>query len=71
MDFMIKAIEEGLSERKIDKESEREKGVASEEEAADRKKYEMVDAGEEEEGTTKKAPTGTGRPRKATPVKRK
>jgi small subunit ribosomal protein S2 len=71
MDFMIKAIEEGLAERKIDKESEREKEVAAEEEAADRKKYDVVDAGEEEESAPKKGATGTGRPRKPTQTKRK
>jgi len=35
MNMMIKAVEEGLAERKIDKESEREKEVAAKEEAAD------------------------------------
>jgi small subunit ribosomal protein S2 len=74
MDVMIKAIEEGLSERKIDKESEREKEVAAEEEAADRKKFDMAVEGEEEEGSkdAPKAgkPTAT-RPRKTTTAPRK
>ncbi len=68
MDAMVKAIEEGLAERKLDKESEREKEVAAEEEAADQKKYEMADASDEEEGTPKKA---GARPRKTTTAKKK
>ena len=76
MNVMIKAIEEGLAERKLDKESEREKEVAAEEEAADRKKYEMADVEEEEDGAksggAKKSdkPTAT-RPRKNTAPKKK
>lgn len=73
MDIMIKAIEEGLAERKIDKESEREKEVAAEEETSDRKKFEMADA-EEEDGAkdAPKAgkPTAT-RPRKTSSAPRK
>ncbi len=75
MEVMIKAIEEGLSERKIDKESEREKEVAAEEEATDRKKFEMADAGGEEEEGSKDAPkpgkTTASRPRKTTTAPRK
>lgn len=75
MDVMIKAIEEGLSERKIDKESEREKEVAAEEEASDRKKFEMADSGEEEEGASKDAPKAgkptANRPRKTSTAPRK
>jgi len=73
MDVMIKAIEEGLSERKIDKESEREKEVAAEEEASDRKKFEMADT-EEEEGSKDAPKAGkptASRPRKTTTAPRK
>jgi len=71
MELMVKAIEEGLAERKLDKESEREKEVAAEEEAEDRKKYETADVSEEEdedrsESKGKEKKPGTGRPRKTT-----
>jgi small subunit ribosomal protein S2 len=72
METMVKAIEAGLEERKLDKESEREKEVAAEEEAADLKKYEMVEATEEEDAPAKKS--GGTRPRKTGgggPTKRK
>ena len=70
MDVMVKAIEEGLAERKVDKEMEREKEVAAEEEEADRKKYEMVDAddeGQEDDGS--KPAKGAGKPGSARPRK--
>ena len=73
MEVMIKAIEEGLAERKIDKESEREKEVAAEEEAADRKKFEMTDTDEEEgskDAPKAGKPTAT-RPRKTSTAPRK
>lgn len=54
LQIMVKAIEEGLSERKIDKESEREKEVASDEESEDRR---MVTAGDED-ADGEKAPRG-------------
>lgn len=69
MDVMIKAIEEGLAERKIDKESEREKEVAAEEEASDRKRFELADTDEEENssgGAKKTEKTTATRPRKTT-----
>jgi small subunit ribosomal protein S2 len=71
MDVMVKAIEEGLAERKTDKEMEREKEVAAEEEAGEAKKFEMVDAADEEEGEGAKTekPAGT-RPRKTTTRKK-
>lgn len=71
MDVMVKAIEEGLAERKTDKEMEREKEVAAEEEAGEAKKFEMVDAAddEESEGTKTEKPAGT-RPRKTTTRKK-
>lgn len=72
MEVMVKAIEEGLAERKTDKEMEREKEVAAEEEAEDRK-LQMADAGEEEEGVevAKPAAKGGTRPRKPTAKKAK
>jgi small subunit ribosomal protein S2 len=71
MGVMVKAIEEGLAERKTDKEMEREKEVAAEEESGETKKFEMVDAGEDEdsEGAKTEKPAGT-RPRKATTRKK-
>jgi small subunit ribosomal protein S2 len=67
MSVMVKAVEEGMSERKMDKENEREKEAAAEEEAGDASG--MVTAeGEEEggnrEGAPKKGPGGNNRPRK-------
>lgn len=71
MNVMIKAIEEGLSERKLDKESEREKEVASDEEAQDAGVV-MADGEEEGEGTAEggKPKTAT-RPRKANTTRKK
>lgn len=48
MNIMVKAVEEGMAERKMDKEQEREKEVASEEESADHE--EVVAVGGDEEG---------------------
>ena len=73
MEVMIKAIEEGLAERKIDKESEREREVAAEEEAADRKKFEMADTDDEDapkDAPKAGKPTAT-RPRKTSSAPRK
>lgn len=71
MNVMIKAIEEGLSERKLDKESEREKEVASDEEAQDAGVV-MADGEEEGEGNAEggKPKTAT-RPRKANTTRKK
>jgi small subunit ribosomal protein S2 len=71
MDVMVKAIEEGLAERKTDKESDREREAAAEEEATDRgDEVAATVASEEEEGdstaTAAKKPAGKGRPRKPT-----
>jgi small subunit ribosomal protein S2 len=84
MKIMIAAIEEGLQERKVDKEMEREKEVAAEEEAAEKEAAakEEVEEGKEklvaaevdddEEKVEKKKPAkGKGRPRKKTTVSRK
>ena len=70
MNIMVKAVEEGMSERKMDKESEREKEVAAEEEATEQAK--MVVAEVEEEGAesggekTEVKAKPTSRPRKPT-----
>lgn len=72
MEVMVKAIEEGLAERKTDKESDREREAAAEEEASDRGDEVAASASsEEEEGdssssTAAKKPAGKGRPRKPT-----
>jgi small subunit ribosomal protein S2 len=72
MEVMVKAIEEGLAERKTDKESDREREAAAEEEASDRGDEVVASApAEEEEGdstttTAKKPAAGKGRPRKPT-----
>lgn len=72
MNIMIKAIEEGLAERKMDKEMEREKEVAAEEEKQDAAKLLVTSEGEEE-NVAKPAPGGkpASRPRKATATSRK
>lgn len=68
MNTMIKAIEEGIAERKTDKEMEREKEVAAEEEAVDAAKLELAET--EEEGTVEGHKGGT-RPRKQGGAKKK
>jgi len=74
MNAMVKAIEEGISERKIDKESDREREVAAEDETGEKgdtdKEFVMAaEEGEEEGGdkpkTVAKKPAGT-RSRKPT-----
>ena len=49
MNIMVKAVEEGMAERKMDKEQEREKEVAADEEAGDHEAV-AVATGEEEGG---------------------
>ncbi len=71
MKIMVAAIEEGLQERKQDKEMEREKEAAAEEEAADREetgeeKLVTAEVGEENTEEAPKKPRGKGRPRKQT-----
>ncbi len=60
MNAMVKAIEEGISERKIDKESDREREVAAEDESGEKgdneKEFAMADEGEEEGGDKPKGP---------------
>jgi small subunit ribosomal protein S2 len=80
MSVMVKAVEEGLAERKLDKESEREKAAAAQEEAedagldVDAKASESDDSDDDDEVVTKKAAkkeTKTNlRPRKKTAVKK-
>ncbi|MBK7965033.1 MAG: 30S ribosomal protein S2 [Bacteroidetes bacterium] len=70
MSVMVKAVEEGLAERKVDKEQERERDAANEEEAEDTKMATVTD----EEGDAPSAgrgpkSPGSGRPRKAGPRK--
>ena len=66
MNAMVKAIEEGLSERKVDKEQEREKEAANDEESDDRK---VVMSGSDEEGESSSAPRGDKGPGKSGPSK--
>ena len=73
MSEMIKAIEEGISERKTDKEADKEREMAADEEAGERgeegEEKVMVAADAEEGETDDKAPAktkATGRPRKNT-----
>jgi len=65
MNVMVKAVEEGLAERKVDKEAEREREAAADEEAEDRN---MAAVSDEEGGESGGAPKG-GRPRKGGPRK--
>lgn len=64
MNTLVKSIEEGLAERKMDKEQEREREAAAEEEAEDIKA--AAGEGEAEEGGSAEAAKG-GRPRKGGP----
>lgn len=66
MNVMVRAIEDGLAERKVDKEQEREREAASEEEAADVVVSEVEEGGEPSSDSA--APKG-GRPRKSGPRK--
>ncbi|CAN5489017.1 30S ribosomal protein S2 [soil metagenome] len=73
MQYMVSAIEDGLSERKVDKEQEREKESATDEEAEDRR---LVNVGgdDEADGEKPKAPgagkPASNRPRKSGPPRR-
>ncbi len=71
MSIMVKAVEEGLAERKVDKEQERERDAANEEEAEDTKVAAVTDEEGETPGAGRgpKSPGGSGRPRKAGPRK--
>jgi small subunit ribosomal protein S2 len=65
MNVMVRAIEDGLAERKVDKEQEREREAASEEESADVAVAEAEEGGESGGDTAAKG----GRPRKSGPRK--
>lgn len=68
MNVMVKAVEEGLAERKVDKEQEREREAATEEETEERKMITVTDEeGGETSGRAPQKPGGGGsnRPRKA------
>lgn len=78
MNEMVKAIEEGISERKMDKEADRERDAAADEEAGERgeegeeKMLVVADAEDDgEEKTGAPAKKATGRPRKTTAGTRK
>lgn len=73
MNIMIKAIEEGLEERKFDKESDREKEVASEEENTGEKGFALAEVGSEdrEGGVSDDKPKTNLRPRKTGPAAKK
>jgi small subunit ribosomal protein S2 len=77
VNIMVKAIEEGLNERKVDKENEREKEVAADEEAGEGAEgVEMVAVNDDEEAVATdsegaKKPKAVTRPRKTTPAKKK
>jgi small subunit ribosomal protein S2 len=68
MNCMVRSIEEGLAERKVDKEQERERDAANEEEAEDRK---VLSGSDDEEGSSEgaKKPAGGNRSRKGGPRK--
>ncbi len=68
VEIMTKAIQDGLAERKQDKEVEREKEVAAEEEAADAKKRQTdVESADDDDSSPKAAKkVAKLRPRKAT-----
>ncbi|MFM1746155.1 MAG: ribosomal protein [Bacteroidota bacterium] len=65
MNVMVRAIEDGLAERKVDKEQEREREAASEEETADVAVSEGEEGGESGGDSASKG----GRPRKSGPRK--
>ncbi len=58
MNTMVKAIEEGLAERKVDKEQEREREVAADEETEERR---MVAAGGDDDDNAPRAERGAER----------
>jgi len=70
MEVMVKAIEEGLAERKTDKESDREREVAADEEAGGSGEEVSMTASDESEDGEAKKPAGKGRPRKTTSAKK-
>ena len=72
MNIMVKAIEEGLAERKVDKESDREKEVAGDEEATGEKGFAMAEVdGEEKDKSADEKAKSNLRPRKTGPAAKK
>jgi small subunit ribosomal protein S2 len=69
MHIMVKSIEEGLAERKVDKEQEREREAANEEESDDRKMSAVADEDGGDAPSGGGNPKGGPRPRKAGPRK--
>ncbi len=75
MNEMIRAIEDGISERKMDKEADREREAAADDESGERAEGDdtvMVAASDDENSDEEKAPAKktTGRPRKTSAVKK-
>lgn len=68
VETMIKAIEEGLSERKVDKELEKEKEAEAEESMEAGKEISADAIGADVEVETEKAVVGKGRPRRTSTV---
>ncbi len=64
MSVMVKAIEEGLAERKVDKESEREREVAADEESTGEKGFATSEVETEEGAPSDEKPKTNLRPRK-------
>ncbi len=72
MNVMVKAIEEGLAERKVDKESDREREVASDEESTGEKGFAMAEVdSEDKEAVSDEKPKSNLRPRKTGPAAKK
>lgn len=72
LNVMVKAIEEAMAERKVDKEMEREKEVAADEEASDAEKLVTAEGEEEEEGGGEGGEKKGGvRPRKGNTTRKK
>jgi len=75
MNAMIKAIEEGLEERKMDKEADREREAAAEEESGERgdgeKEFVMSEEGDDSGEGKSKAPAKKATTRSRKPTTRK
>ncbi|MBS1763905.1 MAG: 30S ribosomal protein S2 [Bacteroidetes bacterium] len=75
MNVMVKAIEEGLEERKMDKEADREREVAAEDESGERtegeKEFAVTDDADESGETKTKAPAKKAGTRSRKPTTRK
>jgi small subunit ribosomal protein S2 len=72
MNIMVKAIEDGLAERKNDKESDREREVAADEESTGEKGFAMAEVeGDEKDAGSEAKPKSNLRPRKTGPAAKK